>query len=452
LASDVAKSLHEQEMRLYEQVKDLAKTAADENRNFTTDEQAKWDQIHTELDGVDTRLKQVLETEKRARQTDEAYNEFAGRPANSALAKAGSGIEEQVRAFAKGEIRSFDVAPGGRLFQAIKGGRPLSPTEARDIGSPYLGGTPAGSFTNQTNAGIVPIDFYDQLLSYLVEVSGVMQTGPSVLNTQGGEPIQIPQVGLHTGYVTGGGIGPANESMTNLSAQQGTQLPSSDPKFTQMVLSSNKFGITVNVDRELLDDSGVNLLGYLAMSAGRAIGNNLGYALINGGNVTNGLLSVAPTAGTAATGTANGKIVGGPAYQDLVNLEYSVIAPYRQSKSCYWMCADATVGKLRQLTDNQGRPLWEPSTVLGAPDLVLGKPIVADPFMPAIAGTAKSILFGDFSQFFVRLVGGVRFERSDDFLFNKDQVAFRAVLRADSNLNYLANTPPPIVTFQGASS
>ena len=56
--------------------------------------------------------------------------------------------------------------------------------------------------------------------------------------------------------------------------------------------------------------------------------------------------------------------------------------------------------------------------VLGSPDLLLGKPLVADPFMPAVAtGAAVRSRSATSRQFFVRLVGGVRFERSDDYLF-----------------------------------
>ena len=72
--------------------------------------------------------------------------------------------------------------------------------------------------------------------------------------------------------------------------------------------------------------------------------------------------------------------------------------------------------------------------VLGSPDLLLGKPLVADPFMPAIATGAKMVAFGDFAQFWVRMVGGVRFERSDDYAFNTDVVTFRAILRGDGIL------------------
>jgi len=117
-------------------------------------------------------------------------------------------------------------------------------------------------------------------------------------------------------------------------------------------------------------------------------------------------------------------------------MEYSVIAPYRQSRSCYWLAADQTIGALRKLVDANSRPIWEPSAVLGAPDLLLGKPLVSDPFMPAlpvVTGAVYPIAFGDFSQYFVRLVGGLRFERSDDFAFGSDLVTFRALLRADGN-------------------
>jgi HK97 family phage major capsid protein len=85
------------------------------------------------------------------------------------------------------------------------------------------------------------------------------------------------------------------------------------------------------------------------------------------------------------------------------------LAPRREVTA---RAADKTIGGFRKITDTVGRPIWEPSAVLGSPDLLLGKPLVADPFMPAMATSAKAIAFGDFSQFFVRLVGGVRFERS----------------------------------------
>ena len=65
------------------------------------------------------------------------------------------------------------------------------------------------------------------------------------------------------------------------------------------------------------------------------------------------------------------------------------------------------------------------------PDTLLGKPVVTDPNVAAVALSAKSVAFGDFSAYFVRQVNGVRFERSDDYAFNTDLVTFRALLRGD---------------------
>jgi HK97 family phage major capsid protein len=261
------------------------------------------------------------------------------------------------------------------------------------------------------------VDFYDQLIAYLIEVSGLLQAGPSVLNTAGGETVQIPVASAH---------------ITGASATQGGNIPSADPTFIQRSLSATKFGALTQLSRELIDDTAVDLLGYLAMSAGRAIGNAFGTALINGGSGISG--SVLSGVTVAVTGASATGVVGAPTYNNLVDMEYSVIAPYRQSRSCYWMAADKTIGALRKLVDANQRPVWEPSAVLGAPDLLLGKPLVADPFMPALGATGRNVLaFGDFSQYFVRLVGGLRFERSDDFAFGSDLVTFRALLRGDGN-------------------
>jgi HK97 family phage major capsid protein len=489
VASEVAKKLHEQEMRLWHEVKALHAVQVEENRSLTVDEQTKFQALHAEIDTVDKRLRDMLEDEKRAHDTDSAYNEFAGKPRTGTSRQAeerGKQFNAEIRAMGRGE-RNAPVDAG--YAQALFGkstlgrklginmntGRPMNPMEARKyadeieqrvIYDGYLPGN-GGSFTNNTGAGIVPIDFYDTLISYLIEVSGLMQVGPNVLNTAGGEPIQMPYVTYHTGQTSGG-------TYVNVSAAQAAALATADPGFGQKTLTSNKFGQLIQIPRELLDDAGIDLLGYLAMSAGRNLGNTLGQAMIGGsgstyaGQMSNTILgggsggaTGAPVGVTGALSTAVSGAYGGaastgaPRYQDLVSLQYKVIAPYRQSRSCYWLAADQSLGTLRQMVDTVGRPIWEPSVVLGAPDLLLGKPIVADPFMPQFGSSALSIAFGDFSQFVVRLVGGVRFERSDDFAFGTDLVSFRCVTRADSQL---MNPPSvltrsqPVVLFQGGAS
>jgi len=63
-------------------------------------------------------------------------------------------------------------------------------------------------------------------------------------------------------------------------------------------LSAYKYGVLLQVARELIDDTAVDLLGYLAMQAGRALGNNFGNALVNGtgSGGPNGLINLATSA------------------------------------------------------------------------------------------------------------------------------------------------------------
>jgi HK97 family phage major capsid protein len=404
--SEVAKRLRDRRLNVWEEAKGIAEKAAEENRALSEEEQGRWDALQEEMQKLDVRIRAVLDTEKRAKEADDAYDQLSGKTPARGQAQATAGgpkMLQEIRAWARGDEGA------GRVLE-VRRDPALGPINYRVL-------TTAGGGSTTSASSIIPTDFYDMLIAHLIEVSGVMQCGPTVLNTGGGETLQVPKTTAHSSAA---------------SAAQAGSLPTSDPAFNMQPLSAFKYGILLQVARELIDDTAVDLLGYLAMQAGRALGNAFGNDLVNGTG-TGQPSGIITTATTGVTGSVTG-VSGAPSYANLVDLEYSVIAPYRQSRSCYWLAADKTIGGFRKITDTTGRPIWEPSAVLGSPDLLLGKPLVADPFMPAQATNAKSIAFGDFSQFFVRLVGGVRFERSDDFAFGSDLVTFRAILRGDGTL------------------
>jgi HK97 family phage major capsid protein len=406
MASDEAKRLHERRVQAKMEYKSVLADA--EGRAFTAEERGKLTGLDDELMDLDKRIKSVVDADTRSKEADDAFNELEKRQRTGGMLNNG--------ALGGSMTTALDVS----AWAAIQHGHSVVDVRRQTRGSINT----RTLLSTGTASATVPIDFYDQLISYLIEVSGLLQTGPTVLNTAGGETLQIPTVASHP---------------TAATAAQGGVIPSADPSFSQKTLGAQKFGWQGSLSRELIDDTAVDLLSYLAMAAGRALGNTFGSALLLGGNgITGGLVpNVSTTVTGAASGsiaTAQGQVVGGPSYGNLVDLEYSVIAPYRQSRSCYWLAADQSIGQLRKLTDTVGRPIWEPSTVLGSPDLLLGKPLVADPYMALFGHSNIPVLFGDFSQYFVRLVGGIRFERSDDFQFGNDLVTFRALIRGDGNL------------------
>jgi HK97 family phage major capsid protein len=174
----------------------------------------------------------------------------------------------------------------------------------------------------------------------------------------------------------------------------------------------------------------VDIEGYLARQAGRAVGNDFGTDIVVGdgsskptGIMTSTTLGVTGAAAAAGVFTAD----------NLIDLYYSVISPYRNSQSAAWLMRDATLATVRKLKGLDNNYLWVPG-LAGAPDTILGKPVATDPNVAAVAADAKSVAFGDMSAYYIRLAGGIRFERSDDFAFNTDQATFRCIVRGDGIL------------------
>lgn len=396
----VVERLRERRANVWEEAKALADRAAEENRSFSAEEQGKWDALNEELDKLDTRVKSALEQEKRAKDTDDLFNSVRGAkpepqgPPSHTGNPASSDTNAELRSFLLGERgRTYDVMPKGAINYRV-----------------------LSKLTSAAGANTVPTSFYERLVQHMIEVSAVMQAGATVLNTNSGEVIQVPKTTSHS---------------TAAIVTEGNAIAASDPAFGQISLGAYKYGTLIQVSRELLEDTGVDLEGYLSMQAGRALGNAFGAHAITGTG-TNQPRGIVTDASLGVTGAAS--VVGAFNSDNLIDLFYSVIAPYRSSSSAKWIMRDSSVAVARKLKDTTGQYIWQPGLTADAPDTILGKQVLTDPNVAGTALSAKSVLFGDFSQFFIRLAGGVRFERSDDYAFNTDLVTFRALLRADSAL------------------
>ena len=386
--------LHESRQKVWHEMKEISARAAE--ADLSAEDEGAWQTANDALNKIDERLSLLIDADKRTADLDAAVAPY-GAPAEPVVDQNDT---ERLRALARGEVRSVEFTRDAE-------------SRVQTVGAPTAGG---GGYAG-TCGNTVPTSFYDRLIAHLIEVSGVMQAAPTVLNTSSGESLQIPKTTAH--------------STAAIVAEAGT-IGTNEPTFGQLTLGAFKYGDLMQVSRELVTDTGVDLEGYLSMQVGRALGNALGAHLLTGtgtgqprGILTDSTLGVTGGAGVSGAFTAD----------NMIDLHYSVIAPYRASQSCYWITKDSSLATIRKFKDTTNQYIWQPSLVAGAPDMVLGKPIVTDPFVPAVALSAKSLVFGDFSQYFVRMVGGgIRFEQSSDFAFNTDLITYRAILRADAAL------------------
>ena len=415
--SEVAKALRERRQNVWEQAKALADKAAEENRAFSGEEEATWTALNAELDALDKRIKAVLEGEQRAKDAEDAMTRLRGEPRKGGKGGPEQPGDEELRKFLRGEgPRAFDVRPHG-------------PVNFRDLSKLSAG----------AGGNVVPTDFYSRLVEHMIENSAILQAGATVLNTESGSVIEVPKTTAHSSAAIVAEAGAISES---------------DPAFGQVELGAYKYGAIIQVSRELLTDAGVDLEGYLSRQAGRALGNAFGAHAITGtgSGQPRGVVTDATAGATGPTGESGGfgsQATAGEGADLLIDLFHSVISPYRNSSACRWMMNDQTAAAVRKLKTTDGQYVWQPSLIPGQPDTILGKAVVIDPNVADIALSAESVIFGDFSQYFVRLAGGIRFERSDDFAFSSDLVTFRALMRADGALVDLTGA---VKTFTGGAS
>lgn len=98
------------------------------------------------------------------------------------------------------------------------------------------------------------------------------------------------------------------------------------------------------------------------------------------------------------------------------------------------MFSDATALIYRLLKDGNGQYLWQPGLQASEPNMLLGKPVVINDDMPAMAASAKHTLFGDFANYHIRRVRGITVVRLNELYVENGQVGFVAFQRLDGAL------------------
>ena len=153
---------------------------------------------------------------------------------------------------------------------------------------------------------------------------------------------------------------------------------------------------------ELMQDSAFNLEAFLGTALGERLGRlaNAKLTVGNGAGQPNGIVTASSLGKTTASATAF-------TADEVIDLLHSVNAAYRRNPKARFMFADTTLATLRKLKDGQGNFLWQMGDVTKAqPAMLLDHPYSVNDDVPAVATGNKAIIFGDFSRYWVRKVGG----------------------------------------------
>lgn len=175
---------------------------------------------------------------------------------------------------------------------------------------------------------------------------------------------------------------------------------SSQPSFDQLEIDPYEAAVIVPVSQQLLEDSFVDLSGYLANQIATQFAKleSTAFMVGDGDGKPTGLLNT-PADYTAVT-----------AKQDASNIIDKVIALFYSLPSAYasngsWLMNRQTQGIIRAAADNTTKGnLWSDSLANGTPATLLGRPVYESVDMDNLAGTGSPvgntfpIAFGDFSK------------------------------------------------------
>jgi HK97 family phage major capsid protein len=343
-------------------------------------------------------------------------------------------LNDQIKAFQD----QLDADADSLINNAANMGRKPSASgeqKVRDLFAQYLRENPtnmtpetahairaAMSTTTPAEGGYTVPSVVVPLIIDALKAFGGMRSLAKVITTENG---------VDYNYPGSDGTGEVGEWVgQNQDATQG------DITFTNVLLatymaSSKKIPLPV----QLIQDSAIDVVAFVIDRLATRIGRltNAAYTAGDGSGKPYGLINRATVGKTGTTGQTASVI-----YDDFVDLLHSVNSEYRKRGT--FQMADSSLKVVRKLKDTTGRPIFTPSyesgITQGAPDLLLGKPLVINDDMPAMAANAYPIAFGDHSLYMIRdVASSMSIRRFDDSAFAlKGQVGFCGWMRTGGNL------------------
>lgn len=363
--------------------------------NAWTDEQrTEWNKAKGELDSLDERISR----EEELRRQDQSYvDDQQHEQRNNLNAQNGENVNEQ-----RGAVFDKWMRQGASEMSA----------EERKMLREFRA---QGIMPDEKGGYTVPETFRARVVEQMKAYGGIASVA-QILNTSDGTTIYWP---------TADGTEEEGELLG-----ENKEASEEDTEFGSADLGAKKLSSKIiRVSNELLQDSGIDIEAYLARRIAERIGRGEAKYLINGTGAgtpvqPKGLaVSVTGTTEAAAANTFN--------WKEMNTLLHSIDPAYRNGPKFRWAFNDQTLKIIEEMEDTQGRPLWLPNIIGGAPATVLKVPYVIDQGIADVGAGKKFIYAGDFDRFIIRRVNYMVLKRLVERYAEFDQTAFLAFHRFD---------------------
>ena len=334
------KSLQEQRNEAVQAMKDLTSAAEAEQRAFSEEETAKFDELEKKVNTLDASIQRM----ERAR--DLSLNVISEK-------KKEELTQEQL------EERAFEAFLRSEVLQERAG----------DV-----------NMTKGENGAVIPTTIANKIITKVHEISPIysMATKYNVNGT-----LTIPYY-------------PADANdVTMAFATEFDELESTSGKFNSIQLTGFLAGALSKISKSLINNSQFNIVDFVITNMAETIARWLEGKLINGatGKIDGAIAGITQAVQTAAATaiTAN----------ELIDLQESIPDAF-QANAC-WIMSRATRTAIRKLKDREERYILNQDATTKWGYTLFGKPVYVSENMPAMTAGNASILYGDFSGLAVKM-------------------------------------------------
>lgn len=365
--------------KIINEMRALNDRAQNEKRDFTADEQAKYNALDARFDSLQAEIKRAEKLAEREKFMDESPS-YAG-------ASQGEREAMSERELNSAFFRMLAKSPGEQHQLA----RALNITTDAD-----------GGFT-------VPKSFASSVIEKLNKET-LMRKISSVISTT--STTQIPVEATRPSFAW---------------LAEAAAFSEANATFSKIELNAHKCGGVIKLSTEILEDSSIDIESYIRNKMYDALSDLEEQAFLNGTgtNQPTGVCNGLTASVTTATATAI-------KYEEVLDLYYALAKSYR-ANACF-IVSDSFEKQLRLIKDGNGMPIWQPALSAGAPNTLLGRPIYTSEFLPAVAKDAMPAIFGDFSYYQIADRGGISLQRLNELYAINGQIGLLIQKRVDAKL------------------
>ena len=337
------KSLQEQRNDAVQAMKDMTSAAEAEQRAFSEDEVAKFDELEKKVQNLDASIQRM----ERAR--DLSLNTISQKKREELT------TEEM-------EERAFEAFLRNEILE-----------ERADV-----------NMAKGDNGAVIPATIANKIITKVHEISPIyaMATKYNVKGT-----LSIPYYPAT--------VGGATPDVQMAYGTEFTDLESTSGSFSSISLTGFLAGALTKISKSLINNSQFNIVDFVITNMAETIARWAEGECLHG--TTNKATGVIAGITQGVTAAATGALTA----DELIKLQESIPDAY-QNGAC-WIMSRATRTAIRLLKDGEDRYILNPDATAKWGYTLFGKPVYVSENMDNMAAGKPAVLYGDFSGLAVKL-------------------------------------------------